>query len=166
MFCHFWAKYFSYSKMILYVENGSYDLCLWLSCNNKREVLPFSWVREVVMHQNSEKNPVLTKTWSHEVGLPTQQVCCHQPDHSKRPSPRVSLKKYVFPPIKWFLLFGASGQKIRSIKKRLFKWGKKMLWITAWLPFQGQNAFMWKNCLHLLFLKSFRIFSEWKQRNE
>lgn len=58
----FWSKYCSYSKMILYVENGSYHLCLWLSCNNKREVLPFPWVREVVMHQNSEKNPVLTKT--------------------------------------------------------------------------------------------------------
>lgn len=85
----------------------------------------FPWVREVVRHQNLEKNPVLTKTWSHEEGLSTQQVCCHQLDHSKWPSPRVSLKKYIFPPIKWFLLFVASGQKIRSVKKDCLNEGRK-----------------------------------------
>lgn len=123
----------------------------------------FPWVREVVMHQNLEKNPVLTKTWSHEEGLSTQQVCCHQLDHSKWPSPRVSLKKYIFPPIKWFLLFVASGQKIRSVKKDCLNEGRNAL--DYCIP-QGQNTFMRKNCLHLLFLKSFQIFVERKQRNE
>lgn len=110
--------------MILYVKNGRYDLGLCLSCNSKWEILPFPWVREAVMHWNLEKNSVLTKTWSHEERLSTQQVCCHQPDHSKRPSPGVSLKKYVFTPIKWFLLFVASGQKIRSVKDCLNEQGK------------------------------------------
>lgn len=88
----------------------------------------FPWVTEVVTHQNLEKNPVLTKSWSHEKGLSTQQVRCCQLDHSKTPSPRVSLKKSVFPPMKWFPLFIASRHKIRSVKKDCFnEW--RMVWL-------------------------------------
>ena len=73
-------------------------------------------------------------------------------------------KKCMFLPIKWFLLFVASGQKIRSVRTTLFKWGKKMLWITAWLHFWRENTLMGQNYLQLLDLKSFQIFGEEKQR--
>jgi len=79
----FFPKYCSYLKMILYAENRNYNLCLCLSCSSRWEVLSFPWVTEAVLHQNPEKNPVLAKTFSQEEGLPTQQLCCRQLDHSK-----------------------------------------------------------------------------------
>lgn len=83
--------------MILYAENGNYNLCLCLSCSGRWEVLPYPWVRGVVVHQNPEKNPVLAKIWSHEEGLPTQQVCCCQRTIQKERLQRSVSQKMCLP---------------------------------------------------------------------